>query len=180
MHLLALSGSLRAASTNSALLRALAIAAPQGLHVTFYEGLGDLPLFSPDREGPLTPPAVLAFAGSAAAADGLVISCPEYAHALPGAFKNALDWLVSRPELIAKPVALLHASQRGDDVLSDLRRVLHTVTDRFAEDIFLRFSLGKLTPEQIAADLSAPDQAALLQDYLHRFAAFIRQGTETD
>ncbi len=180
MHLLALSGSLRAASTNTALLRALAIAAPDAIRVTVYGGLGDLPLFSPDREGPLIPPAVLTFAAAVAAADGLVISCPEYVHALPGAFKNALDWLVSRPELIAKPVALLHASQRGDDVLTDLRRVLHTVTDRFAEDIFLRFTLRKLTPEQIVADLTTPDQAALLQDYLNRFAAFIRQGTKME
>lgn len=180
MHLLALSGSLRAASTNTALLRALARAAPGGLRVTLFEGLGDLPLFSPDREGPLTPGVVLDFAAAVAAADGLLISCPEYVHALPGAFKNALDWLVSRPELIAKPVALLHASHRGDDVLSDLRRVLHTVTDRFAEDIFLRFNLRKQTPAQIAADLSTPDQVTLLQDYLNRFAAFIRRGAKME
>lgn len=176
MHFLALSGSLRAASTNSALLRALAAAATPPHQVSLFEGLGDLPLFSPDREGDMTPAPVLAFAKAVAQADGLIIACPEYAHALPGAFKNALDWLVSRPELIAKPVALIHASHRGDDVLADLRRVLHTVTDRFAEDIFLRFALRSATPEAILHSLAQPEEQQRLADYLKRFAAFTAAG----
>lgn len=170
MHLLAISGSLRAASTNTALLRALAALAPQT--VTLYENMAALPLFSPDHEAN-TPAPVLAFAAAVARADGLIIACPEYIHALPGAFKNALDWLVSRPELIHKPIALLHASHRGEDVLADLRRVLATVSDRFAPDIFARFALGKLTPTEVAADMAQPTNRAALQAFLARFTDFI-------
>ncbi|MEO5615449.1 MAG: NADPH-dependent FMN reductase [Cypionkella sp.] len=174
MQLLAISGSLRAASTNTALLRALDEAATPPLKVTLFQGLVELPLFSPDHEAN-TPATVLAFAAAIGRADGLIIACPEYIHALPGAFKNALDWLVSRPELIGKPIALLHASHRGDDVLADLRRVLATVSDRFAPDIFARFGLGKLTPTEVAAHMAQPTNRAALQAFLARFADFIAE-----
>lgn len=174
MRLLTISGSLRTASTNTALLRALVDAATPPLNVMLFQGLADLPLFSPDLEEN-TPAPVLAFAASVARADGLVIACPEYIHALPGAFKNALDWLVSRPELISKPIALLHASHRGDDVLADLRRVLSTASDRFAPDIFARFPLGKLTPAEVADHMAQPINRAALQTFLARFADFITE-----
>lgn len=174
MLLLAISGSLRAASTNTALLRALAGAATPPLEVALFQGLANLPLFSPDHEEN-TPATVLAFAANIARADGLIIACPEYIHALPGAFKNALDWLVSRPELIGKPIALLHASHRGEDVLADLRRVLATVSDRFAPDIFARFALGKLTPPEVADHMTQPTNRAALQAFLARFADFIAE-----
>ena len=50
-----------------------------------------------------------------------------------------MDWLVSRPELVGKPIALIHAAHRGEDVLADLRRVLATVSDGFAPEVFARF-----------------------------------------
>jgi NAD(P)H-dependent FMN reductase len=68
-------------------------------------------------------------AAAVARADGLVIACPEYVRALPGGFKNAVDWLVSRDEIIVKPIALIHASHRGDDMLEQLRLVLGTVSE---------------------------------------------------
>jgi NAD(P)H-dependent FMN reductase len=144
------------------------------LAVEVWGGLATLPAFSPDQEGDLTPAPVLAFAAQVAAADGVVIACPEYVHALPGAFKNALDWLVSRPELIGKPMALLHASHRGDDVLADLRRVLATVSSRFAPDIFARFPQGKRSPAEVMAAMAEPKAALALRAYLTRFATHIR------
>ncbi len=176
MHILALSGSLRRASTNTALLQALAVHAGPSHTVTVFSGLADLPAFNPDREGPHTPASVMAFARAVDLADGLIVSCPEYVHALPGSFKNAIDWLVSRTEIIGKPIALLHATHRGDDVLSDLRRVLATVSDRFTPDIFAQFNLRSLTPEAIAEDLARPEQAARIQTFLNDFAAFIGVG----
>jgi chromate reductase, NAD(P)H dehydrogenase (quinone) len=94
-------------------------------------------------------------------------------HAMPGAFKNALDWLVSRQEIIGKPIALLHATHRGEDVLADLRRVLRTVSDRFAPDIFAQFNLRGMTPDAIADALATPDQAEKLQAFLQDFEKFI-------
>ncbi len=176
MNFLALSGSLRAGSTNTALLRAFAGVAPPVAAVTVFEGIGALPAFLPDREGDLTPPEVRAFATAVAQADGLVISWPEYVHAIPGAFKNAIDWLVSRDELIGKPVALLHASHRGEDVLSDLRRVLSTVSNRFAPDIFARFELMKLNPYEVALRMEHPSNREKLSAFTRRFAEFVAAG----
>ena len=173
MDILAISGSLRCASTNTALLRALADQAAPPLRVALFAGLADLPPFNPDHEGALTPTPVLDFARAVDRADGIVISCPEYVHALPGAFKNAVDWLVSRQEIIHKPVALLHASHRGDDVLADLRRVLATVSSRFAPGIFTQFNLRSMPPDAIATLMKTPDHAAKLAGFLLEFADFI-------
>lgn len=174
MNILAISGSQRAASTNTALLRALARAAEPPVAVTLSGAPGRLPIFSPDREGPPAPPEVEAFAAEVAAADALVISCPEYVRTLPGGFKNAIDWLVSRPEIAEKPIALLHASHRGDDALCDLRRMLATVSAGFAPDIFARFELMKLGPEEIAATLAAPEPTARLRAFLAALRAHVR------
>jgi chromate reductase, NAD(P)H dehydrogenase (quinone) len=176
MHILALSGSLRRASTNTELLQALAARARPFHSVTVFTGLANIPPFNPDHEGPLTPAPVLALAQAIEQADGIVISCPEYVHALPGAFKNAIDWLVSRTEIIGKPIALLHASHRGDDVLTDLRRVLATVSDRFTPDIFAQFNLRSMTPAAVAEHMTHPDHAAKLDAFFTDFAAFIASG----
>ena len=106
------SGSLRSASGNSTLVRALAAVAPGGVTIESFDALGELPHFNPDLDGDgaTPPPAVARWREAIRAADGLVISCPEYAHGVPGAFKNALDWLVGSGELMAKPIALLNAS----------------------------------------------------------------------
>src|SRR5439155_7238140 len=79
----------------------------------FYaEQMGNLPLFNPDLdgEGAVPPPTVKEFRALLGAADGVLISCAEYAHGIPGALKNALDWIVSSGELEGKPVVLIVAS----------------------------------------------------------------------
>jgi chromate reductase len=107
MRILAISGSLRAASSNTALLRAAAALAPEGMEVVLYGGLGDLPHFNPDLEG-AAPPAVIDLWARVREADGLLIACPEYAHGVPGAMKNALDWLVGGDEFIRAEDAALY------------------------------------------------------------------------
>lgn len=116
MRILGISGSLKATSTNAALLRAAAELAPAGTTFEFFDRqFGELPHFSPDldEEGSAPPPAVAAWRGAVAAADALLVSCPEYAHGVPGSFKNALDWLVSTDAFSNKPLALLMASPSG-------------------------------------------------------------------
>ena len=93
MRFLAISGSLRLASSNTALLRAAALVAPEGVEIILYRGLGDLPHFNPDLEA-AEPPSVTEFREQVRISDGLLISSPEYAHGVPGVLKNALDWLV--------------------------------------------------------------------------------------
>ncbi len=174
MRLLGLSGSLRAASTNTALLQGLAGALPAGV-VMEVIAPGHLPLFSPDLEGPPAPPEVDAFAADVARADGIVVSCPEYARAVPGAFKNAIDWLVGREECIGKPIVLAHASHRGEDVLAQLRLVLGTVSENFWPDIHARFSLISMTRDEVAAHLASPDNTRVMQAFLAEFLGRITE-----
>ena len=118
IFLYALCASQRRTSTNRRLLEALQLACPEGITIAICDLIGDLPVFNPDNEGERTPVIVERFAAEIRKADGLIVSCPEYAHGIPGGFKNALDWLVSRDEVPFKPLMFAHASHRGDLVLA--------------------------------------------------------------
>ena len=109
---LTLSGSLRQASSNRALLQAAASLAPPQMQFRHYAQWGALPAFNPDDEGREVA-SVLHFRAAVKAADAVLIASPEYAHGVPGAFKNALDWLVGSGEFINKPVAAINASSRA-------------------------------------------------------------------
>ncbi len=112
MRILAISGSLRRDSHNTALLRAAAELLPPGVELTLYQDLGEIPPFNEDELEP-RPPAVQALGDAVADADGVLISTPEYNSSIPGVLKNALDWL-SRPLLSSplrnKPAAVIGAS----------------------------------------------------------------------
>jgi chromate reductase, NAD(P)H dehydrogenase (quinone) len=110
MRILAISGSLRASSTNTALLQATAALAPQNMEITIYDGLADLPHFSPDLDGDDPPASVHHLRQLLQAAEGVLICTPEYAFGVPGVLKNALDWTVSSGEFYGKPVAAISAS----------------------------------------------------------------------
>ncbi len=174
MNILAVSGSARRLSTNTALLRALQAVAPDGIMVQVYEGIGDLPVFSPDREGADLPEGVRHFQQAIADCDGLILSSPEYVRGIPGGLKNAIDWLVSGDQVIGKPIALVHASHRGDDMLAALRTVLSTISSNFTESLFFRLPVMKETPEAILQRLVGDPDAA--QRFLRDFARFCRDG----
>src|SRR5438874_5342419 len=114
-RILAISGSLRAGSSNTALLQSAARLAHAGMEIAVFTGLGDLPHFNPDLdgEGDEAPLAVASLRELVSAADGLIISSPEYAHGIPGSMKNALDWLVSYPDFAGRLVGLWDASAAG-------------------------------------------------------------------
>jgi NAD(P)H-dependent FMN reductase len=110
MRILAISGSLRTASSNGAVLQLAESVAPEGVTFAYYEGLADLPHFSPDLDVDPAPPAVQALRDQIREADALLICTPEYAYGVPGSLKNMLDWLVSSPEIIHKPIGPMSAS----------------------------------------------------------------------
>jgi NAD(P)H-dependent FMN reductase len=112
-RVLCLSGSLRRVSSNTAALEAAQQLAPAVLELVGYTGLGTLPLFNPDDDIEPLPASVLALREAVGRADALLIACPEYAHGVPGAFKNLLDWLVGSLEFPGKPVLLLNTAARG-------------------------------------------------------------------
>jgi NAD(P)H-dependent FMN reductase len=138
MKILCLSGSLREQSSNTLLLRAAVHLAPPDVRLELDPGLGVLPHFNPDLDTETPPESVREFRARLAQADGVLISCPEYAHGVPGAFKNALDWVVSSGELVDKPVALINASATGGTIAqAQLLEILRTMT----ADVFERESL---------------------------------------
>lgn len=110
MNILAISGSLRASSSNTRLVRAIMRLAPSGIETQMYQGLADLPHFSPDLDGDNPPASVLTLRQHIQAADGVLICTPEYAFGVPGTLKNALDWTVSSGDFSEKPVAAISAS----------------------------------------------------------------------
>lgn len=129
---LALSGSLRAASVNSRLLRAAARLAPPWVAIKLFDGLGELPLFNPDRD--IDPPAqVIDLRHAVARADALLIASPEYAHGVSGTIKNTLDWLVSFEPFVHKPVAVWNASPRAHHADDALRETLRTMSAEIIE-----------------------------------------------
>jgi NAD(P)H-dependent FMN reductase len=125
--ILAISGSLQAASANTALVRLAAAVPEEGIAVSVFDGIGELPYFNPDLDGDAPPGSVGQFRARVSAADGLLIASPEYAHEMPGVLKNALDWLVRSGELYGKPVAVVCAApsaERGAYVRQALRQTL--------------------------------------------------------
>jgi NAD(P)H-dependent FMN reductase len=111
-RILLVSGSLRERSTNSALLRTARVVAPSGVEAALYEGLGTLPWFNPDDdpEGGPVHPAVADLRAQITGSGALLFCTPEYAGALPGSFKNLLDWTVGGGETYGKPVGWVNVS----------------------------------------------------------------------
>jgi NAD(P)H-dependent FMN reductase len=176
VRILAISGSLRALSSNTALLRAAAALAPDGVEVELYGGLGDLPHFNPDLDDPdrkeLEPAAVTDLRARVRRADGLLISSPEYAHGVPGAMKNALDWLVGGEEFINKPVALLNASPRATHAQASLAETITTMSGRLVAEASIAVPLlgARLDAAGIAA---RPEIAGAVRTALAAFARAI-------
>lgn len=126
IRILALSGSLREASYNSAAIEAMQVLAPDNIEIDICP-IGDLPLFNPDREGERIPSLdklVQALKNS----DGLIIASPEYAHGVSGPMKNALDWLVSGVEFPYKLIMLINTSPRALHAQESLREILKTMS----------------------------------------------------
>jgi chromate reductase len=114
VRILAISGSLRAASFNTALLRAAAEVAPEGIAVELFEGLDRLPHYNEDLDTATPPAEVARLRERVAAADALLIATPEFNGTMPGHLKQAIDW-ASRPygqdsSLWGKPTAVIGAS----------------------------------------------------------------------
>ena len=151
-RVLAISGSLRAASSNSALVEAASRLA-SGVDVSVYRELGDLPPFNPDADVDAIP-AVGRFRAVLDSSDAVLISSPEYAHGVPGVLKNALDWIVGTGELIDKPVAIVNTSARATHAYASLKETLTTMSARVVED----------ASTLVALDGRSRDATAILRD----------------
>ena len=129
LKVLGISGSLRKASYNTALLKACAKLMPAGMSMSGYARLDDIPLFNQDVFDAGIPAPAKRFRDEVTAADGLLIALPEYNFSLSAALKNAIDWGSRPPNQVFqdKPIAIFSSSQGpmgGARVQYDTRRIL--------------------------------------------------------
>jgi NAD(P)H-dependent FMN reductase len=173
MKIIAISGSLRATSLNTAVLHAACRLAPAGVRIELFDGIGQLPFFNSDLEGEHLPQDVANFRNVIGAADGLLISSPEYARGVAGVMKNALDWLVGSQEFPGKPVALINTSPRASHALASLTLTLETMSARLVEEASITLPLlGTVNDaESIATN---PELAAPLRSALEHFVGAIK------
>lgn len=139
MRILAVSGSLRTGSYNTALARAAAELAPAGVDVELYEELAAVAPYDADLDGEAAPPAVDELRRRIAEADALLVVTPEYNGSIPGVLKNAIDW-ASRPfgasVLRGKTTAIAGATTGSYGAIwaqNDLRRMLGIAGARVIE-----------------------------------------------
>lgn len=172
MKIVAVSGSLRAASANTTLLRAAVALAPPGVQLLLYDDVGALPHFNPDAEAE-APPAVRRWQALLLGCDALLIACPEYAHGVPGAFKNALDWVVGVVGLDGLPVALVNTAPRAVHAQAALAEIVTTMGWSIVADASLQIAVarkGVLLPETgLDAEFADP-----LRRAVHALAAAAR------
>ena len=175
MKIIAISGSLRATSLNTAVLHAAGRLAPTGVTIEIFEGIGNLPFFNSDLDGDRVPREVAEFRAVIGTADGLLISSPEYARGVAGVMKNELDWLVGSFEFPNKPVALINTSPRATHALAALTVTLETMSARLVNDASITLPLlGTANDaESIAAnaELAAPLRSAL-ERYVQAITTF--------
>ena len=173
IEIIAISGSLRAASTNAALIAALAANAPADCRIQVYDGLGRLPIFNPDDEGERTPPEAARLIEAVSRADGVIVSCPEYAHGVPGGMKNALDWLVSRDAAVGKPAMLVHASPRSLYARAALSEIMRTMSFAMYEERELEIALLGKKPAEVEMILTEDANRQAMREAVQAFAGFI-------
>jgi NAD(P)H-dependent FMN reductase len=179
MSLLLISGSLRGGSTNTALLRTAHAIDPD---TELFEAMGELPHFNPDDDDPDgdLPAPVAALRAATGRAEALLVCTPEYAGALPGAFKNLLEWLVGGAEAYRRPIAWINVSgpaapNRGADAHESLRKVVGYLSMEIIEDACVRIPVERrdVGEDGVIADPAIREQVATALAALRAGAARI-------
>jgi len=157
----AISGSLRAGSSNHTILQYLGKLAGPSANYIIYDGLSGIPAFDPGLDNDDPPAAVTVLRNQLAEADAVIICTPEYAHGVPGALKNALDWTVSSGSFSGKQTALITASTGGEDAHEAMIKILNAIDAQLDADTTLLISFirtkvadGNITDKETAEKLS--------------------------
>ena len=173
----ALVGSLRAASINRQIAELAAQSAPDGVEVIVFEGLGDLPFYNEDIDTADAPAAVTALRAAAGAADAALVVTPEYNGSIPGVLKNAIDWL-SRPwgdgALKEKPLAVIGTAlgrYGGAWAHDEARKSFGIAGARVVESISLSLPAATLDGKHPREDA---DVAAAVREAIGKLAAEVR------
>lgn len=183
--LIGISGSLRQASYNSALLRSAAGLMPEDAELAV-ETIRGIPLYDGDVEAAEgIPEEVAALKEAIAAADGLLLVTPEYNNSIPGVFKNAIDWLSRPPADIprvfgGKPVALIGASPGGFGTILSQNAWLPVLRTLGAElwsgrRLMVSRAQSVFNQDGTLADQKIEEQ---LRTYLREFVAYARSARQ--
>ena len=177
MHLLLLTGSTRAGSVNTAVLRTAAALAGPDVGTDLYDGLAGLPAFDPDLDVEPLPGPVAGLRARIGAADAVLVCTPEYAGGMPGSFKNLLDWTVGGMEIHGRPVAWINAASvaaptGAAGTHAGLAAFFGYVGGQVVEDACARIPLGRgdIGPDGLVADPGARESIAAVLTTLRRAA----------
>lgn len=153
-NIFAISGSLRLGSSNHAILKALGKMAPQNINYTIYDGLSEIPAFDPGLDNDNPPTSVVVLRRLLTESDGIIICTPEYAYGVPGALKNALDWMVSSASFSGKPTALITASTGGENAHEGLIKILGAIDAKLTAEttLLISFVRSKIDTEGYITD----------------------------
>jgi chromate reductase, NAD(P)H dehydrogenase (quinone) len=164
MRILGSSGSLRAASSNTAVLHGMITLDLPNLEFELFSQLSELPHYNPDLDVEPEPSPVQNFRSELRRVQAVVISTPEYAHSLPGPLKNALDWIVRSGELYEKPVAIVNPSPRSAYAQAALVEVLRAMGAKVIDEAAV--TLYPSGPLALAGILAAPSLLQPLRAFL--------------
>src|SRR3569833_2059023 len=139
-NIFAISGSLRAGSSNHTILQYLCGSMTDDINYAIYDGLANIPAFDPGLDNDNPPAAVTDLRQKIAEADAIIICTPEYAYGVPGALKNALDWTVSSGSLSGKPLALITASTGGENAHEAMIKILGALDAKLSPETTLLIS----------------------------------------
>ncbi|HJP63364.1 MAG TPA: NADPH-dependent FMN reductase [Mucilaginibacter sp.] len=150
-NIFAISGSLRAGSSNHTILEYLQSLAPPTINYVIYDGIPGIPAFDPGLDNDDPPKFVIELREHIANADAIIICTPEYAYGVPGALKNALDWTVSSGSFSGKTVALITASTGGENAHEAMIKILGAIDAKLTPEttLLLSFIRTKIANGQI-------------------------------
>jgi chromate reductase, NAD(P)H dehydrogenase (quinone) len=179
MRVLGISGSLRRGSFNGVLLRhAGDLFVAEGAEFEIYEGLRDLPAYDEDTDLRKAPAAVVLIRAPVREADAVLFATPEYNSSIPGALKNAIDWLsrlsLAESALRGKPVAVVGASTGAFGAVwaqAELRKVLASTGARVIEgEVAVGHAMDRFGSDGRLDDESLEEQLREVVDVLLREA----------
>ncbi|MEO5682627.1 MAG: NAD(P)H-dependent oxidoreductase [Chitinophagaceae bacterium] len=175
IKILAVSGSLRANSSNAILLQAIEKMMPEDVEFFVYKGVGSLPHFDDADEMPIT---VSVWKKHLQEADAVLVCSPEYAFGVPGSLKNAFDWTVGSGDMVNKPLVLITASTGGEKAHAAWLQIFKALSARIPESsaLLISFVRSKLSA---AGEISDAITAAAIQLAMEKLILMVKENTAT-
>lgn len=173
---LAISGSTRANSINHSLINAIAILAEHELEIKTFDGIAKLPQFNPDDDNETVVAEVADFRQQLDEAEGVLICTPEYAHGVPGALKNAIDWTISSSQFPHKPTLLITASTGGHYGHRALMETLKAIEAKNIDELQMVIPFAK-TKISMHNEITDETTLAATRELITRFIGKIRNNS---